>query len=331
MPSSVGPWTCSRTALRRAPDASAIERVARRSARVYEFARSGDLERHAPASHKLLTARDIDRFHPLRHGRSLTLTPCDRCFSPRARNIRARRPTAAPASKARSQLADCFRCAPDGGPAPIRIDSSRVSRALEARAAASFPEIGEPDFDSPRSVVARASLLEPAKRTTHRGGIPDFARPAALSESSRGCTEPPDHRDAGREAIMFFAILRCSSGREAIYPDPGFHLRVDSSSPAQLRLPRAREEKRLRSSLDYLRRLITRARRCSFSTARTTRLSDCCHRMRSRSRRSQRARPVFLSSDIYAEISRGLSSLDRPRRGYGRAHSSRLLSARHSR
>ena len=103
------------------------------------------------------------------------------------------------------------------------------ARALEAKGRSIVHlEIGEPDFDSPRSVVAAgvASLERGETHYTPSAGIPELREACAnYLNRARGLHVEPGQIivTPGAKPIMFFAILALlESGDEAIYPDPGF-------------------------------------------------------------------------------------------------------------
>src|SRR5215475_9068896 len=89
-------------------------------------------------------------------------------------------------------------------------------------------EIGEPDFDSPRNIVAAAVGALHAG-WTHYGpsaGFPELRQ--AIAEEvgrSRGVPVAPEEVVVvpGGKPIIFFSILALvDAGDEVIYPDPGF-------------------------------------------------------------------------------------------------------------
>ncbi len=123
------------------------------------------------------------------------------------------------------------------------------AKALEAKGRSIVHlEIGEPDFDSPRSVVAAgvASIERGETHYTPSAGIPELREAVIVTP--------------GAKPIMFYAILALlESGDEAIYPDPGFPIYASMISFAGARgVPLAfREENDYVPDLDELRRLIT--------------------------------------------------------------------------
>src|SRR3990170_1600973 len=140
------------------------------------------------------------------------------------------------------------------------------ARALEAKGRSIIHlEIGEPDFDSPRSVVAAgvASLERGETHYTPSAGIPELREACAnYLNRARGLTIEPGQIvvTPGAKPIMFFTILALlESGDEAIYPDPGFPIYASMISFAGgTGVPLAlREENDYVPDLDELRRLIT--------------------------------------------------------------------------
>jgi aspartate/methionine/tyrosine aminotransferase len=140
------------------------------------------------------------------------------------------------------------------------------ARALEAKGRSIIHlEIGEPDFDSPRSVVAAgvASLERGETHYTPSAGIPELREACAnYLNRARGLHVEPGQIivTPGAKPIMFFAILALlEKGDEAIYPDPGFPIYASMISFAGATgVPLAlREENDYVPDLDELRRLIT--------------------------------------------------------------------------
>ncbi len=140
------------------------------------------------------------------------------------------------------------------------------ARALEAKGRSIIHlEIGEPDFDSPRSVVAAgvASLERGETHYTPSAGIPELREACAnYLNRARGLKIDPGQIivTPGAKPIMFFAILALlEKGDEAIYPDPGFPIYASMISFAGATgVPLAlREENDYVPELDELRRLIT--------------------------------------------------------------------------
>ena len=103
------------------------------------------------------------------------------------------------------------------------------ARALEAKGRDIIHlEIGEPDFDTPRHIVA-AGKEALDQGWTHYGptqGLPELrAAIAAYVSSTRGIHVGPEHVCVvpGGKPVMFFPILALlEEGDEAIYPNPGF-------------------------------------------------------------------------------------------------------------
>ncbi len=141
------------------------------------------------------------------------------------------------------------------------------ARALEAKGRSIVHlEIGEPDFDSPRSVVAAgvASIERGETHYTPSAGIPELREAVAnYLNRARGLAVEPGQVivTPGAKPIMFYAILALlESGDEAIYPDPGFPIYSSMISfTGATGVPLAlREENDYVPDLDELRRLITR-------------------------------------------------------------------------
>jgi aspartate/methionine/tyrosine aminotransferase len=140
------------------------------------------------------------------------------------------------------------------------------ARALEAKGRHVIHlEIGEPDFDTPRSVTAAgvASIERGETHYTPSAGIPEL-RDAVASylNRARGLAIEPGQVivTPGAKPIMFYAILALlESGDEAIYPDPGFPIyasMISFAGATGVPLP-LREENDYVPDLDELRRLIT--------------------------------------------------------------------------
>ena len=140
------------------------------------------------------------------------------------------------------------------------------ARALEAKGRSIVHlEIGEPDFDSPRAVVAAgvASLERGETHYTPSAGIPELREACAnYLNRARGLKIEPGQIivTPGAKPIMFFAILALlEKGDEAIYPDPGFPIygsMISFAGATGVPLP-LREENDYVPDLDELRRLIT--------------------------------------------------------------------------
>jgi aspartate/methionine/tyrosine aminotransferase len=140
------------------------------------------------------------------------------------------------------------------------------ARALEAKGRHVIHlEIGEPDFDSPRSVVAAgvASIERGETHYTPSAGIPELRDAVAqYLNRTRGLAVEPGQVivTPGAKPVMFYAILALlESGDEAIYPDPGFPIyasMISFAGATGVPLP-LREENDYVPDLDELKRLIT--------------------------------------------------------------------------
>ena len=140
------------------------------------------------------------------------------------------------------------------------------ARALEAQGRHIVHlEIGEPDFDTPKSVTA-AGVAAIERGETHytpsagiielRGAIADYLkRTRGLGYDASQVIVAP-----GAKPIMFYAILALvDHGDEAIYPDPGFPIyasMIDFAGGVPVPVP-LREENDFVPDLDELRRLVT--------------------------------------------------------------------------
>ena len=140
------------------------------------------------------------------------------------------------------------------------------ARALEAQGRSIVHlEIGEPDFDTPPSIVAAgvAALERGETHYTPSAGVVELREAIAryLSER-RGLTVDPGQVIAtpGAKPIMFYAILALlEAGDEAIYPDPGFPIyssMIDFAGARGVPLP-LRERNAFEPDLDELRSLVT--------------------------------------------------------------------------
>src|SRR5256712_7182307 len=103
------------------------------------------------------------------------------------------------------------------------------ARALEAKGRdIVYLEIGEPDFDTPPSIVAAgvAALERGETHYTPSAGVIELREAiAAYLRARRGVTVDPAQVivTPGAKPIMFYALLALLDDRdEAIYPDPGF-------------------------------------------------------------------------------------------------------------
>ena len=140
------------------------------------------------------------------------------------------------------------------------------ARALEAQGRDIIHlEIGEPDFDTPRSVV-QAGLSSLQRGDTHytpSAGILELRQAIADHlNRTRGLAVDPGQVivTPGAKPIMFYAMLALlDEGDEAIYPDPGFPIYASMITFAGARgvpLP-LREERDFTPDLDELKTLIT--------------------------------------------------------------------------
>ena len=140
------------------------------------------------------------------------------------------------------------------------------ARALEATGRSVIHlEIGEPDFDTPPSIVAAgAAALEGGEtHYTASVGITELREAIARSLGERrGLAVDPANVivTPGAKPIMFYALLALlEPGDEAIYPDPGFPIYSSMISFAGARavpLP-LREANDFAPDVDELRGLIT--------------------------------------------------------------------------
>jgi aspartate aminotransferase len=140
------------------------------------------------------------------------------------------------------------------------------ARALEAKGRDIVHlEIGEPDFDTPPSVVAAgvAALERGETHYTQSAGVIELREAIALYlNERRGVRADPGQVivTPGAKPIMFYALLALlDEGDEAIYPDPGFPIYSSMIDFAGARgVPLAlREGNGFQPDLDELRRLVT--------------------------------------------------------------------------
>ena len=140
------------------------------------------------------------------------------------------------------------------------------ARALEAQGRHIVHlEIGEPDFDTPKSITA-AGVVAIERGETHytpsagvmelRQAIADYLRRTrGLGYDASQVIVAP-----GAKPIMFYAILALiEHGDEAIFPDPGFPIyasMINFAGGTPVSLP-LREENNFVPDLDELRRLVT--------------------------------------------------------------------------
>jgi aspartate aminotransferase len=140
------------------------------------------------------------------------------------------------------------------------------ARALEAKGRdVVHLEIGEPDFDTPRAIVAAgvAALERGETHYTQSAGVIELREAIArYLRERRGVHADPAQVivTPGAKPIMFYALLALlDEGDEAIYPDPGFPIyssMIDFSGARGVPLP-LREENGFQPDLDELRRLVT--------------------------------------------------------------------------
>jgi len=140
------------------------------------------------------------------------------------------------------------------------------ARALEAQGRDIIHlEIGEPDFDTPPSVV-RAGLSAMQRGETHytaSAGVPELREAiAAHLNSTRHLTVDPGQVivTPGAKPIMFYAMLALlDAGDEAIYPDPGFPIYASMIAFAGAKgVPlRLRERHDFNPDVDELKTLVT--------------------------------------------------------------------------
>ena len=125
-------------------------------------------------------------------------------------------------------------------------------------------EIGEPDFDTPPSIVAAgvAALERGETHYTPSAGVVELREAIALYlKERRGVRADPGQVivTPGAKPIMFYALLALlDEGDEAIYPDPGFPIYASMIDFAGARgVPLAlREENGFQPDLAELRRLV---------------------------------------------------------------------------
>jgi aspartate/methionine/tyrosine aminotransferase len=139
------------------------------------------------------------------------------------------------------------------------------ARALEAKGRDIVHlEIGEPDFDTPPSIVAAgvAALERGETHYTQSAGVIELREAIArYLRERRGVRADPGQVivTPGAKPIMFYALLALlDEGDEAIYPDPGFPIYSSMIEFAGARgVPLAlREENGFQPDLDELRGLV---------------------------------------------------------------------------
>jgi aspartate/methionine/tyrosine aminotransferase len=140
------------------------------------------------------------------------------------------------------------------------------ARALEAQGRHIVHlEIGEPDFDTPKSVTAEgiAAIQRGETHYTPSAGIIELRQAIArYLKRTRGLDYDATQIIVapGAKPIMFYAILALiEGGDEAIFPDPGFPIyssMISFAGGTPVSLP-LREENDYVPDLDELRRLVT--------------------------------------------------------------------------
>ena len=140
------------------------------------------------------------------------------------------------------------------------------ARALEAQGRdVVHLEIGEPDFDTPPSIVAAgvAALERGETHYTPSAGVVELREAiAGYLAARRGVRVDPAQVvvTPGAKPIMFYTLLALlDAGDEAIYPDPGFPIyasMIDFAGARGIPLP-LRERDDFQPDLDELRRLVT--------------------------------------------------------------------------
>src|SRR5438132_1115737 len=140
------------------------------------------------------------------------------------------------------------------------------ARALEANGRDIVHlEIGEPDFDTPPSIVAAgvAALERGETHYTPSAGVVELREAiASYLAARRGLRVDPSQVvvTPGAKPIMFYALLALlDAGDEAIYPDPGFPIyssMIDFAGARGIALP-LREANAFQPDLDELRELVT--------------------------------------------------------------------------
>jgi aspartate aminotransferase len=140
------------------------------------------------------------------------------------------------------------------------------ARALEAQGRHIVHlEIGEPDFDTPKSVTAEgiAAIQRGETHYTPSAGIIELRQAIArYLKRTRGLEYDATQVIVapGAKPIMFYAILALvEGGDEAIYPDPGFPIyssMINFAGGTPVPLP-LREDNDYVPDLDELRRLVT--------------------------------------------------------------------------
>ena len=140
------------------------------------------------------------------------------------------------------------------------------ARALEAQGRDIIHlEIGEPDFDTPPSVI-RAGLSALQRGETHytaSAGVTELREAiAAHLNRTRHLTVDPGQVivTPGAKPIMFYAMLALlDAGDEAIYPDPGFPIYSSMISFAGAKgVPlKLREKDDFNPDIDELKTLVT--------------------------------------------------------------------------
>lgn len=135
------------------------------------------------------------------------------------------------------------------------------ARALEAQGREIIHlEIGEPDFDTPKHVIAAAqtALDEGFTHYSPSPGIPELRQAIARSAGrKRGVSFTPEQVvvTPGGKPIMFFILLALAErGDEVIYPNPGFPIyesMINFSGATPVPIP-LRERNQFRLDVDEL-------------------------------------------------------------------------------
>ena len=215
------------------------------------------------------------------------------------------------------------------------------ARALEAAGRDIIHlEIGEPDFETPRSRGRGRDRRDPrgrdallpdggaARAARGRRGVARRARAGSRSSRERVLVAN------GAKPFLFFTVLAtCGPGDEVVYPDPGFPIyesaiRFAGATPVPLPL---REERGFSFDPAELEQLLSRAHaaRDPERAAEPDRRRDPARRSRAAAARRSCATPAWvLSDEVYSRITYdveapSIASLPGPARPHGPAR--RLL------